>query len=292
MKSISKRGEMHKKLGVLCLLIALTSIIFTPIIGVGTVNAQEEDTIENALSSYGLEAPEVSISGNEVLIEYKRPLSEFSTLDEECVEIANILAIVSDELSNALVKIQQHYDNGDIMEITGKAEDGKAFLNDQISVETFSVRLEFKLLTRGPIVPGTCEPDKGENCENCEECACYPNEICDPDNPEANERGCVAQYAPNNSHLVGSEYVCDEGYEWNSNMTGCVPEKICPANAFEFQGECHCNPGYQWDSEGNECIPIPSDQDKEPDSISGGGLLEKFKGLMDSFITWIKSLFE
>ena len=32
-------------------------------------------------------------------------------------------------------------------------------------------------------------------------------------------------------------------------------------------------------------------QDKEPDSISGGGLLEKVKGLIDSVITWIKSIF-
>lgn len=50
--------------------------------------------------------------------------------------------------------------------------------------------------------------------------------------------------------------------------------------------------GLPSEPEPGECIPTPSDQGKGPDSISGGGLLDKFKSLMDSFITWIESIFE
>ncbi|MBC8457238.1 MAG: PKD domain-containing protein, partial [Deltaproteobacteria bacterium] len=253
MKNVTRKRKMNRELRILCLIMIFIAI------AAGPVNAQEpeEKAIEEALSSYGLEEPKVSISGNEVVIEYKQPVSEFSTMDGELRKIANILDIVSDELSNTyLVKIQQRFDDGQIMEIIGKPEDGKAFLSGHISTEIFWLeRLEFKPLTRGrPFVPGICEPDKGENCENSEKCACYPNEICEPDNPEADAKGCVEQYAPPNSHLVGSEYVCDDGYEWNSDLTGCVPEKKCPSNSFEFQGECYCNLGYEWDSDGVECI--------------------------------------
>ena len=255
MKNISGKRKVNGKMMVLCSLIVLASIISNPIIGVGTVNAQE-NTIENALSSYGLEEPKVSISANEVIIEYKQRVSKFGTLDEEFRKIADILVIIADELSPTyLVKIHQHFDDGHIMEIIGKPEDGKAFFTNQITVESFSEKLEFKPLTRGPlIVPGVCESDKGENCENYEACACYPNENCGPENPEANEKGCVVVHIPANSHFVGSEYVCDEGYEWSADLTNCVPEKKCPQNAFKFQGDCYCNLGYEWDSDRVECI--------------------------------------
>jgi PGF-CTERM protein len=214
------KGKMNKKIRILYLI-----IVFSAIIGVGIVDAQEY-TIEAALSSYGLEEPKVSILGNEVTIEYKQPVSEFCSMNEEFKKIAKILSIVADEHPTAYrVIIRQYFDDGQIMELVGKPEDGKAFLNNQISEETFSERLEFNPLTRGPpIIPGTCEPDKGENCENCVECVCYPNEFCDPTNPEADKKGCVVKYIPSNSQLVGSEYVCNEGYKWNSDLTGCVPE--------------------------------------------------------------------
>jgi hypothetical protein len=250
MRNISKKEEMRKKIRTLYLI-----IVFSAIIGVGIVDAQEK-TIEDQLSLYGLEEPKVSLSENEVIVEYKQPVSELGSLNDEFKKIAKILTTVSDELSLAyLVKIRQHFDDGQIMELAGKPEDGKAFLNNQISAETFSERLEFKPLTRGPaIVPGMCEPDKGENCENCVECVCYPNEFCDPSNPEADKKGCVVKYSPPNSHLVGSEYVCDEGYEWNSDLTECFPEKKCPQNSFKFQGECYCMHGYEWNPYRTKCI--------------------------------------
>jgi hypothetical protein len=250
MINISKKEEIRKKIRIFYLIIA-----FSTIIGVGIVDAQEK-TIDDQLSLYGLEEPKVSLSGNEVLVEYKQPVSELGSLNDEFKKIAKILTTVSDELSPAyLVKIRQHFDDGQIMEVVGKPEDGKAFLNNQISEETFSERLEFKPLTRGPpIIPGMCEPDKGENCENCEECVCYPNEFCDPTNPKANKKGCVVKYIPPNSHLVGSEYVCDEGYEWNSDLTECVTEKKCPPNSFKFQGECYCMHDYKWNPDKTKCI--------------------------------------
>ena len=254
--NVTKEWKMNKELRILCLIIIFITIAARP------VNAQEpkKKTIEDALASYGLEEQKISILGNKVvIIEYKQQISEFGSEDEWLRKVANILAIVSDERSNAyLVKIQQHFDVGLIMEIIGKPEDGKAFLNNEISAEIFWLeRLAFKPLTRGsPIVPGICEPDKGENCENCEGCVCYPNEVCAPANPQANKKGCVEKYAPPNAHLVGSEYVCDKGYEWSSDLTGCVPEKKCPQNAFKFQGDCYCDPGYESSSDSSECVQV------------------------------------
>lgn len=107
--------------------------------------------------------------------------------------------------------------------MSGKPEDARAFLDRQISEEEFFDRLEYKPLTRGPpIIPETCKPDKGENCENSPlKCPCYPNEECNPANPDANDRGCVEE-KPLHSHLVGKEYVCDEGYEWSPDLTKCA----------------------------------------------------------------------
>ena len=249
-----EKKEMSEKTRILCLIIVCT-VLAAGIMVAATVHAQAE-TIEDILSSYGFKEPRVSISGNEVLVEYKQPISEFAPLSDEFGKIALILTTVADELSPTyLVRIRQYFDDGQIMELVGNPEDGKAFLDNQISEETFSERLEFKPLTRGPaILPGVCEPDKGENCENCEDCVCYPNEFCDPTDPKANKRGCVVDYIPPNSHLVGSEYVCDEGYEWNSDSTGCVPEKKCPPNSFKFQGECYCIYGYEWNPDKTQCI--------------------------------------
>ena len=250
MRNISKKEVMREKIRTLYLIIVISAII-----GVGIVNAQEK-TIEDHLSLYGLEEPKVSLSENEVIVEYKQPVSELGSLNEEFKKIAKILTSVSDELSPTyLVRIRQYFDDGQIMEIVGKPEDGKAFLNNQISEETFLERLDFKPLTRGPsIVQGICEPDIDENCENCEECVCYLNEFCDPANPKANKKGCVVKYIPPNSYLVGSEYICDEGYEWNSDLTECVPEMKCPKNSFKFQGECYCMHGYEWNPDRTACV--------------------------------------
>jgi len=223
-----------------------------------TVHAQVQ-TIKDVLSSYGLQEPEISILRNEVFIEYKKQVSKSGSLDQELRKVAGILKIISDELSPLyLVNIQQHFDNGDIIRIIGKPADGKAFLNDQISTEIFWLeRLKFKAITRGsPVGQGICEPEKGKNCKNCDACACYPNEVCAPANPQANKKGCVEKYAPPNAHLVGSEYVCDKGHEWKSDLTGCVPEKKCPQNAFKFQGDCYCDPGYESSSDSSECVQV------------------------------------
>lgn len=211
---------MNKKLEISFLI-----ILFTLSMGLGPVNAQEE-TIESALSSFGHEGPKVSISGNEVIIKYKQKVSEFGpTFDAALKKIARILDIAYDELSVAYsVKIQIYFDDGHIMEVAGKQEDAAAFLNDQLSTVTYQERLEFNPITRGPpITPGICEPDKGENCENKEECVCYRNESCEINSPRADKKGCVVKQIPPNTHLVGTEYVCDDRYVWNLEMTGCVP---------------------------------------------------------------------
>jgi len=183
-----------------------------------------EQAVSRALSSYGLDKVEVSFLENTVFVRYLQQISEFSTLDEEAVRLAEIAQIVNRHQSiEKNVRIHQVFNDGQIMELTVAPKDALGLLNGRLTTERFLNKARMKPLTRGfAIVPGICEPNKGKNCENCEACTCYPNEVCTPTAPRANKRGCVAQYAPLNAHPVGSEYVCNDGYQWNSELTECV----------------------------------------------------------------------
>jgi len=248
---------MEKKFIIASLVMLLSAILLCQ------VDAREpnEKTIKDVLCSDGIDVIKVTMSGDEVAVVYRQEVSKFGDLDEESRRIATILTNISNQSSSTRrVRLEQRFDDGQIMEIIGEPEGGKAFLSGQISAETLWMEiLKVKPLTRGfPILPGRCEPNKGNNCANCEACACYPNEVCAPDNPQANKRGCVERYAPVNAHLIGSEYVCNNGYEWNSELTSCVPEKKCPQHSFRFQGDCYCNPGYGPSADGSECVQTGS----------------------------------
>jgi|GEM_PF-6548451 len=216
----------------------------------------QEGAVKAAVSAAGIPNPSVSVSGAEVTIAYNQSVSAFGTFDSELSKVASVLKAVFDNLpSAALVIVEQHFDDGQIMAISGKPSDGKAFLAGQMSKEAFLASLDFNPVTRGPpIMAGICEPSKGENCRTAPECLCYPNEACQPGGQGANSKGCIVSQAPSNAHLAGTEYACDDGYEWSADLTDCVPEKACPENAFNFLGECECLAGYARDSGGADCI--------------------------------------
>ncbi len=248
----------HRKLQYLGF--AIFFFILLPLPGFGTLPALgSESSLLDHLNTYGLKDAAVAIDGNDkVSVTYRQNVAEFDSLAEMLTRIADILVIVTQELSgNYQVTIRQHFDDGQIMEVSIPAINGSAFLNNRISSDAFLEKLNFHPLTRGPmIVAGKCEPNQGNNCSNCEACACYPGEICDPNNPAANERGCVVQHIPANAHLDGSEYVCNDGYEWNGALTDCIPEIVCPPHAFKFQGECECEAGYDWNEDKTACFKV------------------------------------
>ncbi|MCF8084020.1 MAG: hypothetical protein K9M96_13075 [Deltaproteobacteria bacterium] len=185
---------------------------------------EEEQTVSQALSSYGLKQVKVSITGETVRVRYLQRYSEFKALDEAAVRVAEIARLVNQRLSGQRqVFIEQLFDDDQIVEVAVATADAERFLNKELSTDGFLKKVTISPLTRGVlIVPGLCEPDKGKNCRNCQACVCYPNEVCAPADPRANKRGCVAKYIPENAHLVGSEYVCNAGYKWNSDITGCI----------------------------------------------------------------------
>jgi len=277
------------------------------VMSAGAVSAEgEEAAITSDLIGSGISVTAVATSGAVVTVEYDQPVAEVNTVIDVLLKIGTILSTVAGEVPSAQgVVVIQYFDDGQIMEISGAPQDGVAFVNQQLSAEEFMDRLAFRPLTRGPLmVSGECEPSKGETCEDSPECGCYPGETCDPTSPEANERGCVPGAAPANSHLVGSEYVCDDGYEWSSDLLSCVPVKTCPPNAFAFDGECHCEAGYEWNSAGTECVPVQTGGGNTGGGDTGGGgtggsdpnsagqdLASKFKALLNSLVAWIKSLF-
>lgn len=190
-----------------------------------TASAQgSEQVVSRALSSYGLDKVEVFFLDDVVFVRYLQQVSEFNTLGEEAVRLAEIAQKVNRHLpSEKNVRIHQVFNDGQIMELIVAPKDALGLLNGRLTTEHFLNKARMKPLTRGfAIVPDICEPNKGKNCQNCEACTCYPNEVCTPTDPRSNKRGCVTRYKPLNAHFVGSEYVCNEGYQWNSDLTECV----------------------------------------------------------------------
>ncbi|MCK5680044.1 hypothetical protein KAI46_04450, partial [bacterium] len=217
-----------------------------------------EASLDSRLTSYGLTNPTVSTSNSKATIVYEQAIAEFNRLEEMLTQLAEVLVIVTEELPGTTrVVLRQYFDDGQIMEVETEANNGGIYLNEQISTQVFKDRLDFRPLTRGPlIIAGECEPGLGENCINCPECGCYPGENCDPSNPAANARGCVVMRAPEHAHLDGDEYVCDEGYEWSPGLSTCLPVVPCPEHAFKFQGECYCDPGYAWNETETACAKV------------------------------------
>ena len=260
----------------------------------------EEAAITNSLVSQGIAVRNVSLSAMHVVVEYDQPISDVDTVLDVLSTVGAIFSAVDSQLPSADTgTVVQYFDDGQIMQIEGTPADGTAFANRQLSAEEFMALLTFRPLTRGPLlVPGECEPGQGETCVDYPECGCYPGETCDPTSPQADERGCVPGPAPANAHLVGSQYVCDDGYEWNADVSDCVPIPQCPSNAFFFEGDCHCEPGYEWNAAGTECVPSQANPGGADNSDSGDsasdlqdGISSGLKALFDALINWIKSLF-
>ncbi len=281
--------------------LALCLVLMIFMVPSANVRAEgEEAAITNSLVSQGIAVRSVSLSGTHVIVEYEQPISEMNTVLDVLSTVGAILSTVDSQLpSTDTGTIVQYFDDGQIMQIEGAPADGTAFANRQLSAEEFMALLSFRPLTRGPLlVPGECEPGQGETCVDYPECGCYPGERCDPSNPQADERGCVPGPAPANAHLVGSQYVCNDGYEWKADLSACVPIAQCPSNAFFFDGDCHCEPGYEWNAAGTECVPSQTNAGGTDNGDSGGGTSglqdgvgSVLKALFDALVNWIKSLF-
>jgi hypothetical protein len=235
----------------------ITSVIILIFFISGPVLASELSLRDN-LTSYGLLNLIVTSSADSVIIKYTQTIAEFNNLTEMLNRIADIADMTTRELGgNYMVTIEQHFDDEQVMQISTQAKNGTAYLNDTLSNEQFRALLDFQPRTRGPVmVAGECLPKQGNTCENCPACSCYPGEICDPSNPAANERGCVVVTPPAHAHLKGSQYVCDDGYAWNGDLTNCIPIVKCPEHAFKFNGACECEAGYTWNSDKSNCLKI------------------------------------
>lgn len=157
-------------------------------------------------------------------------------------------AIVS--ASGDPVTLRMVFVDGQVLEVTGTKSDARLFLSGGIDELEYLSRLETAPVTRGPLmVPGLCEPAKGESCANALECGCYDTQTCRPSSPSADFRGCVEDSPPANAHLEGGEYVCNQGYVWGGNLSACVLPVVCPEGELEVEGVCY--PGGIEDSSGD-----------------------------------------
>ncbi len=187
--------------------------------------AAQDASLEQALRDLGLNDAQVTLEADRALVVYQQPVAGMGPFEAELERVARALALFGDRLApDAEVSLQQRFDDGQIMQVVGTPALGNAFLDGEIDAAAFEMALRFEPLTRGPlIIEGTCLPAAGDTCETNPACACYPNESCQPADPAANPKGCVTTTVPANAHLEATEYVCDDGFVWNLNLTGCVP---------------------------------------------------------------------
>ena len=209
----------------------------------------QEDTLESAVQAFGLNDVQVTVAEDEVLVEYRQAVADFGSMDVELERIAHILDLVAQQVTpERPVRIRQLFDDGQVMELVGDPADGRAYLAGDLGADDFQQALIYQPRTRGPlVVEGVCQPAGGDSCENSEACACYPTERCAPADPAADERGCVASGDLPNAHLEAGQYVCDEGYQWNDAMDGCVAMPGCPAGSY---------------AAGDTCLPLGGSQEK------------------------------
>lgn len=202
--------------------------------------AQQAD-LTQSLVDLGLSDPQVTLGDNQALVTYKQPVAGMGEYEAELEKIAQILALFEDQLSpQAEITVRQLFDDGQIMQIVSTPAQGKSFLAGEMTADDFVLALSFEPQTRGPvIVEGTCNIDAGDTCQSNQACTCYPNEECRPGDAAANSKGCVTLSEPANAHLEGSEYACNDGYVWNSDLTACEPELVCPEGMVEsINREC------------------------------------------------------
>lgn len=146
------------------------------------------------------------------------------------------------------------FEDGQILEVTGTKADAQLFLDGGIDELEYLGKLQAAPITRGPPdVPGLCEPKKGESCLTAPECVCYSSQTCQPDSSSADVRGCVENTPPLNAHIEDGEYVCDQEYVWNGDVSGCVLPIQCPEGQMELEGACHSTAP---DSSGDFCLLI------------------------------------
>jgi hypothetical protein len=198
--------------------------------------ACSQSQLESNIAALGLQDPQVSVAADSiVLVEYSKSVGSFKSEEAELTEVAKILEACG---QYPVVVVRQRFDDGQVMEIQGNSADGAAYLSGQLTVEDFSSRLLFSPLTRGPaIIPKVC--GGAVNCASDPDCSCHVGESCSPGVSGADERGCVVEVPPQNAHLDGSEYVCDQGLVWDSDLSGCVQSLQCPAGSSEVDGACY-----------------------------------------------------
>jgi hypothetical protein len=152
------------------------------------------------------------------------------------------------------VTLRLVFADGQVIEVSGNKADAQLFLSGGIDESEYLMRLETAPITRGPlVVPGLCEPAKGESCANAEECGCYDTQTCQPSSSSADFRGCVEETLPANAHLEDGEYVCDVGYVWNGDLSACIPPVVCPEGELEVDGVCYAG-GVEESSDGGICL--------------------------------------
>jgi len=210
------------------------------LLAIPMVTGAQTDDLADALEDIGVLDAQVTIADDGITVAYDQDIAGIGPWESVLYRVATIVGTCDEHSDDVLpVILRVTYDDGNVMQITGQMDDAAAFLESDLTPDEYDARLDFQPLTRGPtIVAETCDVAQEDTCANSEACACYPNESCEPEDDAADLRGCVVNTEPVNSRLQDGQYVCDDRYVWNADLTACELPLSCPSATFVFNGEC------------------------------------------------------
>jgi len=225
-------------------------ILLISIISICTAAATTDSSLSQKLAQNGVQKPTVTIEDSRVLVTFKAEVKNMEGQKLMNQVLTVFTQVKANHPSNRNATILIRFSDGQLMEVSGDPSD----FSERMSESEFIGKANFRFLTRGPPnTPGPCLTEEGMNClKDQDECPCKPGEVCDINDGKADKGGCAMGYPPKNAHLMGSEYVCNQGYEWDAEGLDCKPAPTCGEGAFGFQGKCVCKEGYQ-EAAGETC---------------------------------------
>jgi len=228
-------------------------ILLVAFIGACTVAATTDNTLSQTLAQKGIQKPTARVEDDGIHVTFEADVKNMEGQKLMNQVLTVFTQVKANHPSNRNATILIRFSDGQLMEVSGDPSD----FSERMSESEFIGKANFMFLTRGPPnTPGPCLTEEGMNClKNQDECPCEPGEACDLNESKADKWGCAMGYTPKNVHLMGSEYVCNQGYEWGTGGLDCKPTPSCGEGAFGFQGKCVCKEGYQDAAQGT-CTKI------------------------------------
>lgn len=217
-----------------------------------TVAAAAPGPLEQALDRAGLAEARIAQTEDHLRVSCRVGEAALAEPALRKALLSALLAVREAHGDVTRVALELTLPGGQMLEVEG---DPRLFRADMDEVH-FLRAARVRFLTRGPtLTPGPCKPKTG--CRrDPERCPCEPGSLCEPDDSAADERGCIAVRASQNTEVRSGASPCKPGHAWDEKGLDCVPAPGCGPEGLENGGSCVCPPGVEQNAAGG-CGPLP-----------------------------------